>query len=149
MVRRNLFLALSLVLVMVLPALAGDYEKCQSSTQDCLNHMAAKLQSSGFVGIEYEVNEDTGVVTVERVVPGSPAEEAGLKAGDQLFALNGVGMSEENHKKLAKAKKDWAPGQEITYTIKRGGYEKATHGHSLCSVTPSLTKSLSMNSSPR
>ncbi|HEV8121177.1 MAG TPA: hypothetical protein VGQ67_09305, partial [Candidatus Polarisedimenticolia bacterium] len=28
--------------------------KCQYSTQDCLDHMAARLKSSGWVGIELE-----------------------------------------------------------------------------------------------
>lgn len=127
MVRRNLFLTLALALVLALPVLAGgDHSKCKASTQDCLNKMVAKLKSSGFVGVELDKNEETGALTVTRVVPGSPAEEAGIKAGDQLYALNGVVIADENYEngKLEKARKEWKPGQEVTYTIKRGGYDK-------------------------
>lgn len=127
MVRRNLFLTLALAAVLALPVLAGgDHAKCKASTQDCLNKMVAKLKSSGFVGVELDKNEETGALTVTRVVPGSPAEDAGLKSGDQLYALNGVVIAEKNYEngKLEKARQEWAPGQEVTYTIKRGGYDK-------------------------
>jgi C-terminal processing protease CtpA/Prc len=126
MVRRNLFLTLALAAVLALPVLAGDHGKCKASTQDCLNKMAAKLKSSGFVGVELDKNEETGALTVTRVVPGSPAEDAGIKTGDQLYALNGVVIADENYEngKLDKARQEWSPGQDVTYTIKRGGYDK-------------------------
>lgn len=124
MVRKKLFLILGLAAALVIPALAGDYAKCKSSTQDCLNHMSAKLRSSGFVGVELDMNEETGALSIVRIIPGSPAEEFGLRAGDQLYALNGVVISKKNHEALEKAKKDWAPGQEIIYTIKRDGNDK-------------------------
>ncbi|HYV19647.1 MAG TPA: PDZ domain-containing protein [Verrucomicrobiae bacterium] len=95
-------------------------KKCTYNTQECLDHMAAKLQSSGWVGIELD-KDDSGVMTVQRVVPGSPAEQAGFQVGDVLFALNGIEISDKNESALKTAKKDWKPGQSVSYTLKRDG----------------------------
>jgi len=101
-----------------------DGKKCSYGTQDCLDHMAAKMQSGGWVGVELEKDETTGALTVEKVVPGSPAEASGIQPGDQLFALNGIEINEKNNESLSKAKKEWKPGQTVNYTIKRNGQER-------------------------
>ena len=103
-------------------AIAGDTsgKKCEYSTQDCLNHMAAAMKASGWIGIEYEPKENTGETVIQRVVPGSPAEKAGLHAGDVLYALDGVEINEKNRDVLTQKRKQWAPGKTISYTIKRG-----------------------------
>ena len=98
-------------------------KKCSYGTQDCLDHIA-KMQTGGWVGIEMEKNEETGALTILNVVPGSPAESAGLQAGDVLFALNGVEIKEGNDEALKAAKKDWQPGQTVNYTVKRNGYDQ-------------------------
>jgi hypothetical protein len=98
--------------------------KCNYSTQDCLDHMAAKLKSSGWVGIELEKDDTTGVMTIQRVIPGSPAESAGLQPGDVLFALNGIEINDQNEDALKTAKKEWKPGQTVNYTLKRNGQER-------------------------
>jgi C-terminal processing protease CtpA/Prc len=117
----------AIVLVATVPALfAGGYEhhKCTESTQDCLDHMAAKMKTSGWVGIELEHNETDGTLTITKVVPGSPAEAAGLQPGDELYALNGIVINDKNEDALKKAKKEWQPGQTVNYTIKRNGQER-------------------------
>lgn len=96
-------------------------KKCTYNTQDCLDHMAAKLKTSGWVGIELEKDDTTGVMTVQRVIPGSPAEQAGFQVGDVLFALNGIEINDKNETALKAAKKDWKPGQNVSYTLKRDG----------------------------
>lgn len=98
--------------------------KCPYSTQDCLNHMAARLKASGWIGIEYDSDEAIGV-TVKKVIPGSPAEKGGLQAGDVLYALNGVPIRKDNDKALSEARKEWKPGQTVHYTVKRNGQTKA------------------------
>ena len=100
-----------------------DGKKCSYSTQDCLDHMAAKMKTSGWVGVELEYKE-SGALTVLKVIPGSPAEGAGIQPGDELFALNGVEINDKNDEALKKAKKDWKPGQNVNYTIKRDGQSK-------------------------
>jgi len=119
---------LGLIVVMalaVIPALAGHYgEKCTETTQACLDHMAQKLKSSGFVGVELDMDKNPEGLTVTRVIPGSPAESSGIQTGDILTALNGVQISKDNEEALAKARKEWKPGQSVTYTIKRDGLDR-------------------------
>jgi len=92
-------------------------KKCPYTTQECLNYMAARLKASGWIGIEYDPEKGN---EISRVVAGSPAEKAGLVPGDSLFALNGVEIKPENQDALAKARKAWAPGQTVHYTVKHG-----------------------------
>jgi predicted metalloprotease with PDZ domain len=125
--RRSASLAiLALFLLASLPALAGsgEHKKCPYPTQECLDHMAAHMKDSGWVGIEMDVDENTKVMTIKRVVPGSPAEAAGIQVGDVLYALNGVQITDDNEEALKKERKDWKPGQKVTYTIKRNGLDR-------------------------
>jgi C-terminal processing protease CtpA/Prc len=103
---------------------AGYHGKCTLSTQDCLDHMAAKMKNSGWVGIEMDQDETTGALTILKVVPGSPAESAGLQPGDVLYALNGVEINDKNEDALSKARQEWKPGQTVNYTVKRDGRSK-------------------------
>ncbi|HEV8201449.1 MAG TPA: PDZ domain-containing protein [Candidatus Polarisedimenticolia bacterium] len=100
---------------------SGPKEKCPYTTQDCLNHMASRLKASGWIGIEYEPAEG-GTITVQKVVPGSPAEKAGLQPGDLLFSINGVEIRNENNQALMKI--DRRPGQTLHYVVKRNGVAK-------------------------
>ena len=104
---------------------ADMHKKCTYSTQDCLDHMAQRMKTSGWVGLELETDDPSGLLTVTRVVAGSPAEAAGIQAGDQLFALNGVEINDKNEQALQKARKDWKPGQTVNYTLKRNGLERS------------------------
>lgn len=101
----------------------SDEKKCTYPTQECLDHMAQKMKNAGWVGVEMETDDD-GHYVIQKVVPGSPAEASGIKPGDVLYALNGVELIEANNEKLAAARKDWKPGQSVTYTIRRGGSDR-------------------------
>lgn len=124
--RSKLFLGAALAIVTALPAAAGEsYEKkCTEPTQVCLDHMASRMKNSGWVGVELDVAEKTGVMTVTKVIPGSPAEAAGIQPNDVFYALNGVRLAKENNEELMKARKEWKPGQAVTYTIKRNGTDR-------------------------
>jgi S1-C subfamily serine protease len=115
------FLALALAFVAA-PVLAGE-GGCQGSAQDCLNQMAANLAARGWVGLELGNNEKEQMV-VERVVPDSPAQQAGFKTGDVLLALNGIEFGEENYAAMKKIKHEMTPGREVTYTVARSGKKK-------------------------
>lgn len=123
MLRRVFMLTLATVAFLALPALAGDY-KCTESTQTCLDHMAAKMREGGWVGVELDKNPAGDGYVVNRVVPESPAQAAGIRAGDVLFALNGVTISDKNEEALKAARAEWKPGQQVNYTIKRDGADK-------------------------
>jgi len=96
-------------------------KKCPYTTQECLNSMAGKMKASGWIGIEYDPEKE---MVITRVVPGSPAEKAGLLAGDQLASMSGIAIRPENDEAIMKARKQWAPGQVVHYTIKRNGVTK-------------------------
>lgn len=108
------------------PSFAGDSGKrCTMPIAECLERMSARLKTSGWVGIEFDDTTLTsGGYRVMKVVPHSPAESAGLKPGDILLALNGVPIAKENTARLAKARKEWTPGQSVTYTIRREGVDR-------------------------
>ena len=123
---RHIWLILAAVLILaVVPvfAHAGDHAKCTHSTQECLDHMANKMKNSGWVGVELDTDVPEGYA-VTKIIPGSPAEAAGIQAGDILVALNGVAITHDNEEALMKARKEWKPGQNVTYTIKRNGSER-------------------------
>lgn len=123
MKRLNKWVAvLGLAVLVAAPAFAGE-GKCNSSTQECLDKMAAHMKDSGWVGVELE-KSDMGGYEVAKVIPGSPAEEAGIRTGDVLFAMNGIEISEKNEEALMKVKKGLSPGKSVDYTIKRDGYDR-------------------------
>jgi len=96
-------------------------KKCPYTTQECLNSMASKMKASGWIGIEYDPEKE---MAITRVVPDSPAEKAGLLVGDQLASLNGIAIRPENEEAIQKARKQWAPGQVVHYTVRRNGVTK-------------------------
>ena len=111
---------LALALLTPLTAYGGDHKKCTLKVDDCLNAMVTKLKSTGFIGVELEESKK-GALVITKIVPGAPAEKAGIQVGDELMALNGIPFSKESHHKMEKVKK---PGKEVTCTIKRNGANK-------------------------
>lgn len=127
MTRFKWLVVLALVAVAFGTILAGEDchgKKCSMSTQACLDAMATKMHDSGYVGVMLNHDESEGTLSIESVIPGTPADAAGLKAGDVLVALNGTRISKDNEAALEKARGDWKPGQKVTYTIQRGGLEQ-------------------------
>lgn len=128
--KRRFAALLPAVALVIAPAMApavmagGDHYKCTKSTQDCLNEMSANLKNSGWVGFELD-KSDNGAMVVKKVVPGSPAEQAGFREGDVLVALQGIRFGDESNKEALKAaKKAMAPGKQVSYTVQRAGAEK-------------------------
>ncbi len=120
---RNLLPALAALLIAGV-ALAGN-QPCDAGLDDCLDQMTRKLgEKKGWVGIELE-HEDDGTLTITRVIAESPAEAAGLAAGDRILALNGVAYAGGDRTALKQAYKAMIPGNTITYTIDRGGEESS------------------------
>ena len=103
---------------------AGEHKKCPAKTQDCLDLMSNKMKTSGWVGLELDWDQAKSSQVVTKVIPGSPAESAGIQIGDVLYALNGVRISPDNDEELAKARKGWKPGESVRYTIKRNGTDR-------------------------
>lgn len=102
-------------------AFAG--EAC-STLEDCpcVLEMVESSLGRGWVGIYMESDGEGWVVT--EVVPDGPADAAGLAKGDRLMAMNGVPMSREREKDLAKIYKNMVPGSKLVYSVERGGSKK-------------------------
>jgi S1-C subfamily serine protease len=114
-----------LSLALAIPAWAGHSgEKCTHPTQECLDYMAANLKSTGWIGVELDINEETGARVVKKVVPGSPAEAAGIQPGDILVSMNGTKLAKGNEDAIMQAKKDMKPGQTVTYVVSSNGLDK-------------------------
>lgn len=113
-----LMLALS-----ALPATAGDKKvRCESEMSACAEQMAAKYKNRGWVGINLDYNEDSGGKTVlTGIFSDSPAEAAGLQAGDFLVGLNGIAYTHDNMEQIYQEYGKSKPGETITYKIERGG----------------------------
>lgn len=123
----RLALMVALILGSALPLLAGEETKphCDGKLEECLEFLANKMKSSGWVGVELEIDKEKGTYTVLKVLEDSPAEAAGIEVGDRLVAVNGRPIAEFREKMLSGEKSDcWAPGQSVTYTIKRGDVDR-------------------------
>jgi aminopeptidase YwaD len=80
-------------------------------------------QRSGFrvrIGLIPTYSEQDGVL-LEGVVPGSPAEQAGLKAGDRIIAV--MGQRVRNIEELTSLYDKMEPGKPVEFTIIREGKE--------------------------
>jgi S1-C subfamily serine protease len=104
-------------------AVAGSTEKCQASTQECLDKMATSLAHRGWLGVELEKTEN-GALKISNVVPESPAEKAGLRAGDVLVSANGVRYASATDEEMGKVSEAFKPGNTITYAVLHAGHEK-------------------------
>ena len=117
---KKLVAVLVLVLVVALPAMAGEKGKCAGSGEDCLKKMSQKMAHKAWLGIEYDTNEQ-GRWVVEDVYKGSPAQKAGFEQGDVLLAINGVEYSKENKPALKEAYSKLEPGSQAKYVVERQG----------------------------
>ena len=97
-------------------------DRCNASTQECLDGMMAKFANKGWLGVEINKNEQNEKV-VKKVITGSPAEKAGFQTGDILVALNGMKLSEKSDA-LEKLYADMKPGSVFTYTLANAGRER-------------------------
>ncbi len=68
------------------------------------------------------VNETGGVLTVEVVFAGSPAEDANLRAGDAIVAIDGAPV--DSRAELRAAVQAVTAGEVYLLTLHRGGYER-------------------------
>lgn len=110
-------LAAAVVALAFASTFAGDGKPCTASKEECQRHFAA-LKTQGWSGIEAD-SSDKGLV-VTKVASGSPAEVAGLKAGDVLLGFNGVAYKEGNWERIQALRAETHAGEQGVYTVKRG-----------------------------
>jgi predicted metalloprotease with PDZ domain len=98
-------------------------EKCTADVQTCLDYLAKKIQTKGWLGIHYEHDAEKGGYTITKIVPGSPADRAGFMVGDFVVAMNGISLKEESEE-LKAVYAEMMPGKTFSYTVRRNGTEK-------------------------
>lgn len=79
--------------------------------------------SGEFYGIGAYLNQDEGVIAIERVMPGLPAERAGVEDGDVILAVDGertTGLSLDQAVRRIKGPK----GSTVQLTLERKGSER-------------------------
>jgi S1-C subfamily serine protease len=124
MLRRVVLAAAALTVAAPLAAFAGEGKCTMGDAQACLNHTTADAKSWGWLGVDKEQDAATGGWVVKSVIAGSPAEKAGLKAGDLVVAVNGFRLSKDMDKaKYKEVKAGLKPGATARYTVMRGGSE--------------------------
>ena len=121
MKRTVTLLVLSSVLAMAPAVFAGEGKECSHQGKAAHSAKVAEMKSRGYLGFETKKDEASGTWTVAKVAPGSPAEQAGFRAGDVLVAMNGVAVRSDNKEALKKAKANLAVGKQVTYTVARNG----------------------------
>jgi len=123
---RSLLAPAAAAALLATSAVAGtpvEYAPCPAGTQECLDYMVENLARRGWVGIELEDGPDKSM-EVTAVVPGSPAETAGLRVGDLLVGVQGLRYATVTDEELAKVQKGMTPGSTVTFLVSRGGVEK-------------------------
>jgi uncharacterized iron-regulated protein len=74
------------------------------------------------IGVLLREAEDPKGIWIERVIPQSPAEKAGLHSGDQFFAIDGKEVTKVKEIQDALAEKGW--GKDVTITVLREGLRR-------------------------
>ena len=74
------------------------------------------------IGVMLRVNDDPQGIWIDRVLPESPAEKAGILPGDAFVSVEGKEINEVKDIHHALDEKGW--GKEITFTILREGVKK-------------------------
>jgi S1-C subfamily serine protease len=115
--------AMIVLLVVAMPAVAGDSKHCEGNGTDCVKKMQAKYEHMAWLGISYD-EDDSGRWVVGAVVPDSPAEAAGFEKGDVMLAVNGEAYSKENKANLKAVYSALEPGSQATYVVLRQGAKK-------------------------
>ena len=86
--------------------------------QEVLKSIEGRYQG---IGLSMRKNTDTGEVTVEEVYENSPAKEAGIQAGDQLYQLDGESVADMELEDISQRLQN---GEEATLTLLREGEEE-------------------------
>jgi predicted metalloprotease with PDZ domain len=122
--KRNLTRAITLLTVAVaLHAAADESRMCQSSARECEQQIRQMISGRRYLGVQL-VELQPGL-TIKSVLPDSPAENADLKAGDRLIAVNGrslVGGKVQDFKRIIADAKE--TGRLWMIIQRRGAYRK-------------------------
>lgn len=107
-------------------AVAHAGEPCGEDPMVCVRHIVENAKTRGWLGIQFD-GDAYGEPSLAYVVPGSPAEKAGLEPGDRLLQLNGVAYFAGNQEALKEQYEGFLPGKTITLIVDRAGEKVTVH----------------------
>ena len=110
------------LILLAAPAHAGQ-PRCPLKLDECIARFGA-MRERPWLGVEVDRDSVSGVRTVHAVVPGGPAERAGVKPGDTLLKLGGADPTQWFAGK-AGWKSDWHEGDVAAITVGRAGRDRA------------------------
>jgi carboxyl-terminal processing protease len=94
-----------------------------SAYMDPVEYSDATAPLEGYSGIGAWVNTEGKFLTITNPMKGSPAESAGLKAGDQIIKIDGVDMT-GTLPELVRQKVLGPAGTQVVLTIQRQGVDQ-------------------------
>ncbi|MCZ6697213.1 MAG: PDZ domain-containing protein [Acidobacteria bacterium] len=116
----TLILSVMIIVVIATPAQAG-HVRCTKDAADCAAAMRETYRERGWSGIEDKVKNEDSTIAIRSVLPGSPADRAGLHAGDIVVSVNGVTLSKENEARLdAIFMRSFRIGKRLSIGFMRG-----------------------------
>lgn len=86
---------------------------------DCLGEIVSQLENQGWLGVELEGIPSHGL-RVSAVVPGGPADAAGLRADDFILAIGAVAVDIRQPERLQTLLARSRPGEVTELRIRRG-----------------------------
>jgi predicted metalloprotease with PDZ domain len=107
---------LGFALLVPVGALAAE-PKCELDATTCLEHFE-RMRHRPWLGVKFDT-DSTGRMVIHEVVPGSPAQRAGVRAGDVLRGIEGKPPAQ-----WFAGKAGWGPQERGSITILRGAREK-------------------------
>jgi C-terminal processing protease CtpA/Prc len=77
--------------------------------------------ATAYAGVQLRADAETRAVVVDTPIKGSPAEKAGLKKGDVILKVGGVGVTDPEA--TVKAVRQAKPGDKLDFRISRDDKE--------------------------
>lgn len=113
---------LMFALLLVASPVRAEQPRCPLPLGECMAQFGA-MRDRPWMGVEVVRDSVTGARHVGAVVPGSPADKAGLKSGDVLQKVGGVDPQLWFASK-AGWKADWKDGDKAAVIVSRGGHDR-------------------------
>lgn len=123
--KRTLLLLALLFPAFVPACAAAEQAKCTLDVGACLE-LFARTRQRPWLGVQFET-DSTGVPLVRGVLPDSPAEKAGLRAGDRIRSIGG-----QTPQDWFAGKAGWETSGSMAFTIQRGAKQEDLR----CEVRP-------------
>ncbi|HEX7705030.1 MAG TPA: PDZ domain-containing protein [Thermoanaerobaculia bacterium] len=108
-----------IVAVIAAATLSAEEPKCSAAARECDHQIRQMLRGRRFLGVTVE--ERAPGLMIKAVVANSPAERAGLRAGDRLIAINGKSLTQASTRDFKQTVAEARDTGRLWMIISRGG----------------------------